>query len=83
MRQQPDSEPLLSAIDDECVNFAPEQDFREAVALLFARVKAQLRTLLPAADIQHVGSTAIAGSLTKGDLDVHERVNSDTYDAGK
>ena len=83
MRQQPDSEPFLSATDDECINFAPEQDFREAVGLLFARVEAQLRTLLPAADIQHVGSTAIAGSLTKGDLDVQVRVSSDTYDAGK
>jgi len=50
---------------------------------LFTRVEAQLQALLPDADIQHVGSTAIPGSLTKGDLDVQVRVTSDEYGAAK
>lgn len=33
-----------------------------------------LKTLLPQADVQHVGSTAVPGSLTKGDLDIQIRV---------
>src|SRR5262245_40514465 len=73
----------MSASEDERVNFALEQDFREVVGRLFARVEAQLRALLPGADIQHVGSTAIPGSLTKGDLDVQVRVTSDQYEAAK
>ena len=83
MWQQPDKQTVVSAIEDERVNFAPEQNFREAVGRLFARVKAQLSTLLPGSDIQHVGSTAIPGSLTKGDLDVQMRVTSGKYDAAK
>ncbi len=83
MRQQPDTEAVMSAVEDESVNFALEQSFREAVGELFARVEAQLSALLPGSDIQHVGSTAIPGSLTKGDLDVQVRVTSDKYDAAK
>lgn len=83
MRQQPDTEAVISSVEDERVTFAPEQSFREAVGQLFARVEAQLRALLPGSDIQHVGSTAIPGSLTKGDLDVQIRVASDKYEAGK
>ena len=73
----------MSAVDDEHVYFAPEQSFREAIARLFARVQARLSALLPRSDIQHVGSTAIPGSLTKGDLDVQVRVTADDYDAAK
>ena len=83
MRQQPDTEATMSAVGDESVNFAPELAFRESVDRLFARVEAQVRALLPGSDIQHVGSTAIPGSLTKGDLDVQVRVTSDKYDAAK
>jgi GrpB-like predicted nucleotidyltransferase (UPF0157 family) len=73
----------MSAVEDELVNFASEQHFREAVGRLFARVEAQLSALLPGCDIQHVGSTAIPGSLTKGDLDVQVRVTSSKYDEAK
>ncbi len=68
---------------EEPVHFAPEQDFRAAVALLFRRVEEQLRSLVPSADVQHVGSTAIPGSLTKGDLDVQVRVAGPEYAAAK
>ncbi len=73
----------MSAPDDELVHFAPEQRFREVVVRLFQRVQAQLQTVLPNADVQHVGSTAIPGSLTKGDLDVQVRVPDTEYAAAK
>lgn len=41
---------------------------------LFAQEGARIRAELPAAEIVHVGSTAISGSLTKGDLDIAVRV---------
>jgi GrpB-like predicted nucleotidyltransferase (UPF0157 family) len=74
---------IMSTVEDKSVDFAPEQSFRESIGPLFARVEAQLSALLPGSDIQHVGGTAIPGSLTKGDLDVQVRVTSDKYDAAK
>lgn len=41
---------------------------------LLARLMPQLRRLLPAADIEHIGATAIPGSITKGDVDLCVRV---------
>jgi GrpB-like predicted nucleotidyltransferase (UPF0157 family) len=73
----------VSTADNELVHFAPEQHFREAVARLYRDVEAELRRLLPGADIQHVGSTAIPNSLTKGDLDVQVRVAGSEYAAAK
>ncbi len=42
-----------------------------------------MQTLVPSADVQHVGSTAIPGSLTKGDLDIQVRVPESKYLAAK
>jgi len=63
----------LGAIED-LVHFWPEPHFREKVATAFASEAAWLRTALAAAQVEHVGSTAIPGSLTKGDLDIQVRV---------
>jgi GrpB-like predicted nucleotidyltransferase (UPF0157 family) len=69
--------------EEERVYFAPEENFRDGVERLFRRVEARLRSLVPNADIQHVGSTAIPGSLTKGDLDVQVRVAAADYAAAR
>lgn len=58
----------------ERVQFADEMQFRAAAEQLFAEQKARILNVLPSADIQHVGSTAVPGSLTKGDLDIQVRV---------
>jgi GrpB-like predicted nucleotidyltransferase (UPF0157 family) len=47
-----------------------EDEIRERVAAAFESMRERLAVLLPGARIEHVGSTAVAGSLTKGDLDV-------------
>jgi GrpB-like predicted nucleotidyltransferase (UPF0157 family) len=46
---------------------------------LFERTRAALQTVLPMADIRHIGATAIRGCLTKGDLDIVVRVPSDDF----
>jgi GrpB-like predicted nucleotidyltransferase (UPF0157 family) len=69
--------------NEERVYFAPEQQFRGAVDILFGRVAVRIRALLPNSDIQHVGSTAVPGSLTKGDLDVQVRVAPAEFAAAK
>lgn len=70
-------------VDDELVFFVPELEVRDAVERLFTRLESELLTLAPGADVQHVGSTAIPGSLTKGDLDIQVRVSAGTYAAAK
>jgi GrpB-like predicted nucleotidyltransferase (UPF0157 family) len=82
MRQQPENDAHLPS-DAELVSFAREEHFREDVARLFEKVQSQVRALVPTADVQHVGSTAIPGSLTKGDLDVQVRVSESDYSAAK
>jgi GrpB-like predicted nucleotidyltransferase (UPF0157 family) len=73
----------MSNPHDEIVSFLPEQSFRMQVERKFEELKRKLADLLPTADIQHVGSTAIPGSLTKGDLDIQVRVSSSDYAAAK
>ncbi|AHB48294.1 hypothetical protein W911_07655 [Hyphomicrobium nitrativorans NL23] len=53
---------------------------RHAAVRLFECVEKDLRALLPAsADVRHVGATAVAACLTKGDLDVVVRVEADAF----
>lgn len=63
----------------EFVNFMPEEAFRQKVESLFEQQKNRLQSLLPEADIQHIGSTAIPNSLTKGDLDIQVRIPAELF----
>jgi GrpB-like predicted nucleotidyltransferase (UPF0157 family) len=73
----------VSESREETVSFLLEEHFRSQVLRRFERLKLELTVLIPQADIQHVGSTAIPGSLTKGDLDIQVRVVSSTYPVAK
>lgn len=46
---------------------------------LFNEVSRKLAQVIPAAEIYHVGSTAIPGTLTKGDLDILVRVSAGDF----
>jgi GrpB-like predicted nucleotidyltransferase (UPF0157 family) len=63
----------------ETVSFLPEEHFRARVQQRFKQLQRELQALIPGAKIEHVGSTAITGSLTKGDLDVQVRVAASDY----
>jgi len=45
----------------------------------FSEVATHVEAGLPGADVEHVGSTAVPGCLTKGDLDVLVRVPSEAF----
>jgi GrpB-like predicted nucleotidyltransferase (UPF0157 family) len=62
--------------DGELVHFVPEAEVHAAVDRLWQSEHKKLMKLLPGADIQHVGATAVPGSLTKGDLDIQVRVTA-------
>jgi GrpB-like predicted nucleotidyltransferase (UPF0157 family) len=55
---------------EERVTFGDEADFREAAHRAYDEHRRALAALLPRARIEHVGSTAVPGSVTKGDLDI-------------
>lgn len=65
--------------ETEYVHFVRERVVRDKVQRLFNIERERIQTLLPGADIQHVGSTAIADSVTKGDLDLQVRVSAELF----
>jgi GrpB-like predicted nucleotidyltransferase (UPF0157 family) len=63
----------------DTVHFQSHEQVRERAEAAFRRHHAHLSSLLPDADIQHVGSTAIPGARTKGDLDIQVRVAGERF----
>lgn len=49
----------------------------------FSRIEAIIKRVLPESEIEHVGSTALAHGITKGDLDIQVRVGAPKFDAAK
>jgi GrpB-like predicted nucleotidyltransferase (UPF0157 family) len=66
--------------NDELIALVREEEIRERVAAIFARRRAELEGMLPGARIEHVGSTAVPGSLTKGDLDICVIVSGEEFE---
>jgi len=52
------------------VEFFPSEDFREIAETAFVNLRSSILAALPYAAVEHVGSTAVPGCLTKGDLDL-------------
>lgn len=71
----------MDADDDTVFRLAPDQHRARADAeQLYRSVSQRLIRLLPTgSEIMHVGATAIANCLTKGDLDVMVRVEADQF----
>ncbi|GIO24303.1 GrpB family protein [Oceanobacillus sp. J11TS1] len=63
----------------ETVNFYNQSKFKADVEKLYFAQKERILHLVPNADIQHVGSTSIPNSLTKGDIDIQVRVNQEQF----
>ena len=59
----------------ERVNFYNQTIFKRDAEKTFISQKELIQNLIPNADVQHVGSTAIPNSLTKGDIDIQIRVS--------
>jgi len=61
------------------VYFKSEKTLRKTVKKAFLQEKRVIAKILPSVDVQHVGSTAIPNSLTKGDLDIQVRVKKEDF----
>ena len=65
------------------VSFKPVEEFISISDKIFQQQKKQILAEFPLADIQHIGSTAIPGSITKGDLDIQVRVSKKEFEKAK
>ncbi|MFT9816761.1 GrpB family protein [Lysinibacillus sp. NPDC056185] len=63
----------------EKVNFFNSELFHENAEKTFLIHKNKITDIIPKADIQHVGSSAIPNSITKGDLDIQVRVSAEQF----
>lgn len=62
------------------MKFIPTQSIIGTANLVYAEKVLKLKKLLPFAEVHHVGSTAVPGSLTKGDLNINIRVIQEDFD---
>ncbi len=53
--------------------FEPEQ-YQQRCTQLFSLYRKQISALLPSAQIEHIGSSAIPNAFSKGDLDIYIEV---------
>ncbi|MFJ7738390.1 GrpB family protein [Lysinibacillus sp. NPDC097287] len=63
----------------EQVNFLKNNLFYEKAEKTYLVHKKIINEHMPKADVQHVGSTAVPYSLTKGDLDIQVRVTPELF----
>ena len=61
------------------VNFKPSKDFKELADKIFQEQRKRILKLVPSAGVEHIGSSAIADSITKGDLDLNVRVPGEDF----
>ncbi len=62
------------------VYFQKQEKLKERAGKIFLKERKRILRAIPSADIQHIGSTAIPGSLTKGDLDIQVRVEQKDFE---
>ncbi|WP_368572539.1 GrpB family protein, partial [Acinetobacter baumannii] len=58
--------------------FEPEQ-YQQRCTQLFSLYRKQISALLPSAQIEHIGSSAIPNAFSKGDLDIYIEVLPDQF----
>ncbi|WP_413581786.1 GrpB family protein [Bdellovibrio sp. HCB288] len=56
------------------MRFLEPSEFLPKVEAIFSDLKDKIKMALPNADVEHIGSSAIKGAISKGDLDVLVRV---------
>ncbi|MBI3577517.1 GrpB family protein [Candidatus Gottesmanbacteria bacterium] len=61
------------------VYFKPSVEFFDKANKIFEEQKLRISTLLPYANVEHIGSTAIPNSVTKGDIDISIKVYKDHF----
>lgn len=59
------------------MKFLKPEEFVDVLNQIFATLKSRILQVLPQGEVDHIGSSAIKGAISKGDLDILVRVRSD------
>jgi GrpB-like predicted nucleotidyltransferase (UPF0157 family) len=65
------------------LRFALSDDFAAEATLTFRDHERRIRERLPYAEIRHRGGTSVRGVLTTGDVDIHVRVDGDSFESAR
>src|SRR5262245_29402931 len=63
------------------MRFLNPSEYQRTANSIYASISRQIRTVLPNATVQHVGSSSVAGLISKGDLDVYVGVDRHDFKA--
>ncbi len=66
-------------MQEKICNFVPQELIKEVVDREYLRIKNKILKLVPGAEVEHVGSSAVAGMLTNKDLDITVRVKGGDF----
>lgn len=67
--------------DNTPLRLRTQVELAAAIERLRARAEAEISALIPGGEVRHVGSTALPGGLTKGDIDLQVRVTREDFEA--
>lgn len=56
------------------------EDYSEHTSELYSKLSEEIRLILPQAKIEHIGSSSVPGSVSKGDLDVYVGIEHSFFD---
>ncbi len=59
--------------------FLKPEEYLPKIEAIFKIVENRIRNLLPNAEVEHIGSSAINGAISKGDLDILVRTSKDDF----
>lgn len=59
------------------MKFLKPEEFVDVLNQIFATLKSRILQVLPQGEVDHIGSSAIKGAISKGDLDILVRVRPD------
>jgi RimJ/RimL family protein N-acetyltransferase/GrpB-like predicted nucleotidyltransferase (UPF0157 family) len=70
---------LRADLEPARVHFRPAEELRGAAEAALAAHRDRLGALLPGAEVEEMGATAVPGALTKGDFDLLVRVEEEEF----
>lgn len=63
------------------MKFYRPDTFLDNLNRIYSELKIRIHDILPDADVDHVGSSAIHGAISKGDLDILVRINKEELES--
>lgn len=63
------------------MKFYDQTEYQEKCAALFLKLQYEISSVLPFAQIEHIGSSSVPGAISKGDLDIYVGVDPQAHES--